>query len=51
MSDIRKPGPKFPPTRLLKACYGDIVSSDYISYDVVETLDNLLCGEGEEFQI
>lgn len=49
MSDMRKPGPKFPPTRFLEACYGDIVPNEYVSNEAVEILDNLLYGESKDF--
>ncbi len=42
MAEIRKPGPKFPPTRLLKAGYEDIVPNDCHSEEVTKVLNELV---------
>lgn len=42
MADIRKPGPKFPPTRLLKASYEDIVPNGCHNEQVTKVLNELV---------
>ena len=42
MADNRKPGPKFPPTRLLQADYEDIVPNDSHSDKVTTALNDLV---------
>lgn len=50
MSDVCiKPGPKFPSTRLLEACYNDIVPNEYADNNDIDTLANLWCREGNFF--
>ncbi len=42
MADIRKPNPKFPPTRLLKAGYQDIVPNGCHNEEVTNSLNEIV---------
>ncbi len=42
MADIRKPNPKFPPTRLLKAGYEDIVPNGCHNEEVTNSLNEVV---------